>query len=108
MFSDDIEIEISLLQNVSNIGVGGGDGEGGVGGYCSSCYGVGVDVGGGVGVGGDGVGGDGVGGDVGGRYLYLPKSWQGGEGGEKKVEDWTRGFLSIFSLEAMTLPLKVI
>ena len=57
---------------------------------------------------GDGGGGDGVGGDVGGRYLYLPKSWQGGEGGEKKVEDWTRGFLSIFSLEAMTLPLKVI
>ena len=57
---------------------------------------------------GDGGGGDGVGGDVGGRYLYLPKSWQGGEGGDKKVEDWTRGFLSIFSLEAMTLPLKVI
>ena len=53
-------------------------------------------------------GGDGGGVDVGGRYLYLPKSWQGGEGGEKKVEDWTRGFLSIFSLEAMTLPLKVI
>ena len=62
----------------------------------------------GGGGGGDGVGGDGVGGDVGGRYLYLPKSWQGGEGGDKKVEDWTRGFLSIFSLEAMTLPLKVI
>ena len=44
MFSDDIEIEISLLQNVSNIGVCGGDGEGGVGGYCSSCYGVAADV----------------------------------------------------------------
>ena len=56
MFSDDIEIEISLLQNVSNIGVCGGDGEGGVGGYCSSCYGVGVDVDGSDGVGGDGVG----------------------------------------------------
>ena len=70
-------------------------------------------VGGGDGDGGDGDGdgggdGGGGGGDVGGRYLYLPKSWQGGEGGEKKVEDWTRGFLSIFSLEAMTLPLKVI
>ena len=40
MFSDDIKIVIRLRQNVSNVGVGGGDGEGGVGGYCSSCYGV--------------------------------------------------------------------
>ena len=51
--------------------------------------------------------GDGGGGDVGGRYLYLPKSWQGGESEEKKGEDLMRGFSSILSLEAMALPLKV-
>ena len=33
MFSKKIEIVITLLQNVSNSGVGGGDGDGGVGGF---------------------------------------------------------------------------
>ena len=42
MFFKETEIVITLLQNVSNSGVGGGDGGGGVGGCCSGgCGGCG-------------------------------------------------------------------
>ena len=49
MFSEEIYIVITLLQNVSNswVGSGGGDGDGGVGG-CGGCGGSGDGVGGGV------------------------------------------------------------
>ena len=53
MFSVEIEIVLTLLQNVSNSGVVGGDG--GVGGCGEGCCGIGGVDGGGVFV-GDGVG----------------------------------------------------
>ena len=57
-FSKEIEILITLLQNVSNSGVGGGDSDGSVGEGCGE--GCGPSCRGGHGVGVDDVGGDGV------------------------------------------------